>query len=502
MSVFHNYFSSFESFIFFTGNYLLGNKGAHMYNGNAFICKECGKTYKTRRGLQNHSCLKCHSCIKTFSTKQLLERHKCKSNDTFRCEKCLTSYSSLQRLTTHKCKYCPQCHNICSSFQCRMSHKCSATNRDDHFKCVKDEVEDKTRTWNECEKETIPQYPKKQSKNTYKPLNKPPNASGNHNIQHETRHEHNEYHHKSRDEDVKFIKAENYQKTRNDVDKSMRGNTNSGSHGATVYKFLPIDLSWQMMKAGQLSLQIHSVVQGNKSSKNQQIGNPLELKRTIPDGNCFFRAISYIISGCEEKHVAVREAIVHHMLTLGCKLKSVLPANEEVKSYIQSSKNMQPRTWATHVEIFTTAHLLKTDIYIYTKCGNSFKWLKHSGKFLDTNLAVEKSAVYLQHTNGNHYDVVLSTSNNSREEATDKLDLQSNAINDQLLRELNRQIFLNSKTRNIPMSDVKTSSQGGIPENLGSGDFSFKVNDNLGLDKKLIQKQRRNKEKEKKAETA
>ena len=153
--------------LFFTGNYLLGNKGAHMYNGNAFICKECRKTYKTRRGLQNHSCLKCHSCIKTFSTKQLLERHKCKSNDTFRCEKCLTSYSSLQRLTTHKCKYCPQCRNICSSFQCRMSHKCSATNRDDHFKCVKDEVEDKTRTWNECEKETIPQYPKKQSKNTH-----------------------------------------------------------------------------------------------------------------------------------------------------------------------------------------------------------------------------------------------------------------------------------------------------------------------------------------------
>ena len=62
--------------------YLLGNKGAHIYNGNIFSCSACGQSYKSEKTLQNHKCPHCQSCKKTFSTWQRYTSHKCHSEST------------------------------------------------------------------------------------------------------------------------------------------------------------------------------------------------------------------------------------------------------------------------------------------------------------------------------------------------------------------------------------------------------------------------------------
>ena len=40
------------------------------------------------------------------------------------------------------------------------------------------------------------------------------------------------------------------------------------------------------------------------------------VKRIEGDGNCLFRAFSYIITGSESQHMAVRQAIIRHMISI------------------------------------------------------------------------------------------------------------------------------------------------------------------------------------------
>lgn len=74
--------------------------------------------------------------------------------------------------------------------------------------------------------------------------------------------------------------------------------------------------------------------------------------------------------------------------------------------------------WATETEIFATEHLFKTDVYIlvYGQSGKTFFWLKFSAKFIDPTVVSSDKAIYLNHRNGNHYDIVKLTSTVNRNE--------------------------------------------------------------------------------------
>ena len=63
--------------------------------------------------------------------------------------------------------------------------------------------------------------------------------------------------------------------------------------------------------------------------------------------------------------------------------------------------------WATDVEIFSACSLLQTDIFVYTKVGQGCKWQKFSKSMLNESTPINDRAIYLNHTGGVHYDVVL-----------------------------------------------------------------------------------------------
>ena len=66
--------------------------------------------------------------------------------------------------------------------------------------------------------------------------------------------------------------------------------------------------------------------------------------------------------------------------------------------------------WGTDIEIFTACSLLSTDVYVYRKVGQCFKWQKFSCTMLNGKSPNYNRAIYLQQTNGVHYDVVLNVS--------------------------------------------------------------------------------------------
>jgi hypothetical protein len=177
-----------------------------------------------------------------------------------------------------------------------------------------------------------------------------------------------------------------------------------------IYTFNPVDFNWQMNRCPIIKLVVHSTSYPVYKSDNMVIGIPKDKKTIRGDGNCFFRSISFALTGNEDHHLEVRKCVVEHILFLGDKIKSFLQANHTAKSYIKNSNMTKSGIWASEVEIFATAHLLKTDIYIYGKSGKTFSWLKFSAAFIDSTVVSSDKAIYLNHTNGNHYDVVKSTS--------------------------------------------------------------------------------------------
>lgn len=75
-----------------------------------------------------------------------------------------------------------------------------------------------------------------------------------------------------------------------------------------------------------------------------------------------------------------------------------------VESHISSTRMLHEGTWATEVEIFATAHLLSTDIYTYS----GGRWIKFSDNDVEPSMQIKTEAIYLNHHQQNHYNVVIS----------------------------------------------------------------------------------------------
>lgn len=127
-------------------------------------------------------------------------------------------------------------------------------------------------------------------------------------------------------------------------------------------------------------------------------------KEIIGDGNCFFRAISFSLTNSEDFHNIVRNAVCEHMLENRELFHPFLNNELSVETHLLSSQMLQEGTWATEIEIFATAHLLNTDIYTFS--GGC--WVRFSIKDVESSAQNRTGAIYLNHRQQNHYDVVLS----------------------------------------------------------------------------------------------
>ena len=135
-----------------------------------------------------------------------------------------------------------------------------------------------------------------------------------------------------------------------------------------------------------------------------QLG-PKKTKRICGDGNCFFRSISYIITGTEENHSNLRKATSLHLGEMNIVARKKF-LDEEPKVYLERSKMANDKVWATEKEIFTIASLLSGDVFVYSEHGNGFSWLRYpcSGNFEE----VSETSFAIVHKNSNHFEPVLS----------------------------------------------------------------------------------------------
>lgn len=170
------------------------------------------------------------------------------------------------------------------------------------------------------------------------------------------------------------------------------------------YKFRHVGEDWQRKTCEMLNLPLDHIV--CRASDVVPLGSP-NLKKPIKgDGNCFFRSLSYIITGVENLHMEVRRIICDRLPTCGLRYPECADA-----AYIRNMR--RNRTWATDIEIMAAARVLKASIFTWTRYRadpaqkeRPWQWAVHpptSFQHLDPNTP----GIYLDHANNNHYDVVL-----------------------------------------------------------------------------------------------
>ena len=168
-----------------------------------------------------------------------------------------------------------------------------------------------------------------------------------------------------------------------------------------ISQFIPVTIDWQLSECKTLGLVPYRDSLGQFTSR---CSNTLtNITKIVGDGNCFFRAVSFVVAGTQLHHLLTRAALVSHMRRY-CYFNIFHNTPDEFLRYISDQKLDRHGTWATDIEIHYMAHLLRTNIYVHkTEYING--WHCFTGTHIEPGLNISPCSIFLVNTNNNHYDV-------------------------------------------------------------------------------------------------
>ncbi|KAK3105087.1 hypothetical protein FSP39_016983 [Pinctada imbricata] len=160
--------------------------------------------------------------------------------------------------------------------------------------------------------------------------------------------------------------------------------------------FNTVDAEWQ--KAHKDDFKIRKF---HKFSEKKRLTKPKAVENIKGDGNCYFRCLSFALTGSQNVHERVRDVVVTFMTEHTERIEKHFG-----DTYLNDSNMDKSGTWATEAEILASAAYLNTDIYVYAKSGKSYKWLKYPADMLSDKAIVTDKSVYLANISGSHFDFV------------------------------------------------------------------------------------------------
>ena len=175
--------------------------------------------------------------------------------------------------------------------------------------------------------------------------------------------------------------------------------------GGHTKKFAPPSSDWQTRTAQKLNIRVQRFLQYGKDKYLYPHSTPKQTIPVVADGNCFFRAISVLISGVEDNHMVVREMLTKHVEDHSEIYRTFLESRGGMNTYVQSMR--RSREWATDTEIFAAATLLNTILEVCTEFrtanGTEYHWQTfHPLK--DNKVTLPK--VYISHKD-EHFEPIL-----------------------------------------------------------------------------------------------
>ena len=185
------------------------------------------------------------------------------------------------------------------------------------------------------------------------------------------------------------------------------------------YRYHQIDENWQRNACIRMGLQFVRAFQCQSGGADVILTRPnlRTLHNVQGDGNCLFRAMSYVITGSENQHMEVRNAILRYMLSIENLLVGydshgnynyLQPfGHNSVQSYIDSRDLTRASTWGSEFEMICLSHMLHTVVYSFEARSNT--WQVFTYQFVDRAMPCEYTgkSLYLWFKDS-HFKVVTS----------------------------------------------------------------------------------------------
>ena len=154
---------------------------------------------------------------------------------------------------------------------------------------------------------------------------------------------------------------------------------------------------WQRRVCQELGLRFVCANACDEGGPNVQLRHPTFGHRIIGDGNCLFRAFSYIITGAEDQHFELRCRIVEHFKSVDYRLIETAITAPTVQEYIANS--------GVVAEMFVLASMVGANVYSYRMQNYFFEICTPGVVIHPDNYGAQ--SMYILYT-GDHFNVMLS----------------------------------------------------------------------------------------------
>lgn len=131
----------------------------------------------------------------------------------------------------------------------------------------------------------------------------------------------------------------------------------------------------------------------------EQSPGKFRLQRVSGDGNCFFRAISYVRYGTEDHHRVIRDMAITHMIQHADEYNDFIEYEDhtDFEKYIRHMKKQ--RVWCDGVIIRAVSMILSAHIWIHHASNPIVKYTQEKNPIHPT--------IHVQYT-GAHYDALIN----------------------------------------------------------------------------------------------
>lgn len=125
------------------------------------------------------------------------------------------------------------------------------------------------------------------------------------------------------------------------------------------------------------------------------------VKRVLPDGNCFFRSLSFCFYQTEDHHSGVRQSVVTHIKYNQNNYAPLLFRGSMDEHIQQMAK---PCVWATQVELQAAANCYSKEIFVLTETPqkDSYHWMSYKPR-----IGSKQGHIQLAHFSSVHFDPVI-----------------------------------------------------------------------------------------------
>ncbi len=162
--------------------------------------------------------------------------------------------------------------------------------------------------------------------------------------------------------------------------------------------FSPVNEEWQKIQCERLNLtfQVKSYPeQSTEAPGLPRDSPPTRTQKIKGDGNCAYRSFSFVLTGSENSYQEVREQLVKFMSSHRDKV--LWESGTNIDSYLNNTR--RDGVWATEIELLAFSEMTNVAVHVYSnKVWMGYR--VHSAANTVNN-------IYIDHVNGNHYNVVL-----------------------------------------------------------------------------------------------